>query len=58
MDELIDYGKSIEQIYPELKKVSTKTVRETVCSPKLINSKKFAKKKKKAMVTFSQKLKH
>ena len=57
MDELIDYGKSTKQIYPELKKVSTNTVRETVCLPKLINSQKFAKKKRQ-MVTFSQKLKH
>ena len=44
MDELIDSGKSTEQIYPEPKKVSTNTVSEIVCSPKLINSQKFAKK--------------
>ena len=44
VDELIDSGKSTEQIYSELKKISSNTVSETVCSPKLINNRKFAKK--------------
>ena len=45
VDELIESGKSTEQIYSELKMVNTKTVSETVCSPKLMNNQKFAEKK-------------
>ena len=40
-DELIDAGKSTEQIYSELKKVSTNTVGETACSHKLIDNRNF-----------------
>ena len=46
VDELNYSGKSTEQIYSELKKVSTNTVsEENVCSPKLIKNWQFAKKK-------------
>ena len=44
VDELIDSGKSTDQIYSELKMVNTNTVSETVCSPKLMNNQKFAEK--------------
>ena len=44
VDELIDSGKSTEQIYSELKMVNTNTVSETMCSPKLMNNQKFVEK--------------
>ena len=43
-DKLIDAGKSTEQIYSELKKVSTNTVGETASSHKPIDNRNFVKK--------------